>query len=662
LPLNAFYPFIVALLASAALTPLVMLMARRVGFIDRPRADRWSQREVAKLGGIAIVLATLLALLLFAPKTTEMYGLILGGALVFGLGLYDDIRPLRPAYKFLGQLLIACLQIAFGVKASVGGELALYSEPLQFLSIPLTVLWVVGISNAFNLLDNMDGLSAGVAMIAAAFLTALGVLQDDTVTIIVGLAVSGSCLGFLFYNFNPAKVFMGDCGSLFLGFLLASATLVGSWKDASHLSLVLLIPVLLLGVPIFDTTLVTILRKLHGRPASQGGKDHTSHRLVALGFSERKAVLFIYGVCILLGVSALAGFVLDRFVTATLSAFLVVSLLMLGIFLGDVKVYRELPLGPGDGKERPFFMNTLLLHKRRIVEIACDFALACIAYVSAYLLRFDGVISGENARLIEESLAWVALSKLFAFGVGGVYSGAWKYTSLEDGLKITRAVLFGEVLGIVVLLGLTRFTGYSRALFVVDALLFTLSALGIRFFWRFLRERVFAFPSQGKRVAVIARGGASVSILDAIYRDRSLGLKPVAVVDDDPQLIGRSLRGVPVVQESGQELKAAVQRYQIEELLIAPASLDSILFFKRLAEEVGLPLRAVPSLRSSLSSVSPALLSQLEAALYQDPPDVEAAKALLLELKRYAVLGLQELRPPANPAEPSLDKPNNPTH
>jgi UDP-GlcNAc:undecaprenyl-phosphate/decaprenyl-phosphate GlcNAc-1-phosphate transferase len=654
-------PFLVALLASVALTPLVMLVARRVGFIDRPRADRWSQREVAKLGGIAIVIATLLAMLLFAPKTTEVYGVILGGALVFGLGLYDDIRPLRPAYKFLGQILIACLQIAFGVKASVGGELALYSEPLQFLSIPLTVLWVVGISNAFNLLDNMDGLSAGVAMIAGAFLTALGVLQNDTVTIVVGMGVAGSCLGFLFYNFNPAKVFMGDCGSLFLGFVLASATLVGSWKDASHLSLVLLIPVLLLGVPIFDTTLVTILRKLHGRPASQGGKDHTSHRLVALGFSERKAVLFIYGVCILLGISALAGFVFDRFVTATLSAFLVVTLLMLGIFLGDVKVYRELPLGPGDGKERPVFLNTLLLHKRRVVEILCDFVLACIAYVSAYLLRFDGVISLENARLIEGSLAWVALSKLFAFGVGGVYSGAWKYAGLEDGLKIARAVLFGELLGIVVLLGLTRFAGYSRALFVVDALLFTLSALGIRFFWRFLRERVFAFPSQGKRVAVIARGGASVSILDAIYRDRSLGLRPVAVVDNDPQLAGRALRGVPVVSESGDKLKAAVQRYQIEELLIAPTSLDSILFFKSLAKEVGLPLRAVPNLRSSLSSVPPTLLLQLETALYQDPPDVEAAKALLLELKRYAVLGLQDLRPAGTSSE-TPTKPNTPAH
>jgi UDP-GlcNAc:undecaprenyl-phosphate GlcNAc-1-phosphate transferase len=654
---KTFLPFLIAFLAATFFTPIVIWLARRAGFIDKPRADRWSQREVAKLGGIGIVAATLLALFLFAPRTTEVFGVIVGGVLIFALGLYDDIRPLKPAHKLLGQLLIALVQVAFGVKASLGGELAVYSNALQFLSIPLTVLWVVGISNAFNLLDNMDGLCAGVALIAALFLSALGLLQGAPVTIVFGLCIAGACLGFLLYNFNPAKIFMGDCGSLFLGFVLASATLVGSWKDASQLSLVLLVPVLLLGVPIFDTTLVTILRKIHGRPASQGGKDHTSHRLVALGFSERSAVLLIYGFCFLLGVAALAGALFDRFVTAALAAFAVVILLALGSFLGDVKVYREVPLGPGDGKERPVLVNALLLHKRRIVEVLCDFVLACGAYVLAYLLRFDGVISAENSFLIGESLVWVAISKLFAFGIMGVYGGAWKYVSLEDGFAIVRATLFGELLGIVILLGLTRFVGYSRALFVVDALLFAALALGIRFLWRFLRERVFAFPTQGRRVAVIARNGASANILDAIQRDRSLGFKPVAIVDDDPQLAGRSLRGIPVVSESRQDLKDAVQRYQIEELLVSPASPDSILFFKRLGEEMGLPVRAVPSLRSSLLPVPPALFSQLEEALHQEPPNIEMARGLLLEIKRFSVLNVQE---PTEPAKiESTPKKNN---
>lgn len=656
-----FAPLFLAFGLAIASTPLVILLSKRLGFIDRPRADRWSQREVAKLGGIAIFLSTSAAFFWFAPKNTEVIGVLLGGALVFALGLYDDIRPLKPTHKFLGQILIACVQIAFGVKASVGGELASYSEALRFLGIPLTVFWVVGISNAFNLLDNMDGLSSGVALIAAAFLAALGVLQGDPITVIAGLSVAGACAGFLLFNFNPAKIFMGDCGSLYLGFVLASSTLIGSWKDASHLSLVLVVPVLLLGVPIFDTTLVTVLRKIHGRPASQGGRDHTSHRLVALGLSERRAVLFIYGVCALLGLSTLAGYLFDRFLTAAIAAFLVVGLLLLGIFLAEVKVYREVPLGPGDGKERPPIINTLLLHKRRIVEIICDFALACIAYVVAYLLRFEGVISEENGRLITESLPWIALAKLVAFGLGGVYSGAWKYVGLEDAWKIGRAVLFGELAGIVLLLGLNRFVGYSRALFVVDALLFTLFALGIRFFWRFLRERVFAFPSKGKRVAVVARGGAAASILDAIRRDRSLGLRPVAVIDDDPQLAGRALRGLPVVSDSSQDLKAAVSRYQIEELLVSPATLDSFLFFRRLGEEVGLPVRTVPSLRSSMVLVPPQIIAGLEEALSQEPPDVESAKALLAEMKLFSAL---EAPVPTNSSDVGQPAPktNNPTH
>src|SRR5262249_42051375 len=155
-------------------------------------------------------------------------------------------------------------------------------------------------------------------------------------------------------------------GSLTLGFLLASATLVGTWQDASSLSLVLAAPLLLLGVPIFDTTLVPILRRLHGRPASQGRRDHSSHRLVALRRSERKAVLVLYAICITLGATALGGYALNSFVAGVAAGLLVILLLVFGIFLGDVKVYREAPLGPGDGKDRIPILNTLLLHKRRL--------------------------------------------------------------------------------------------------------------------------------------------------------------------------------------------------------------------------------------------------------------------------------------------------------
>lgn len=628
-------PFWVALLGALVLTPIGIWVAKRLGFIDRPRADRWSQREVAKLGGVAIYLAFLAAALLFSPAAPVLPGVLLGSGLIFLLGLWDDIRPFKPAPKLLAQILIACLAVGLDVRASFGGELSPYSSLLPFLTLPLSVFWIVGITNAFNLLDNMDGLSAGVAFIASSFLTAFAFLEGDLLTATLAMSLAGATLGFLVYNFNPAKVFMGDAGALSLGFLLASVTLVGSWRDASNLSLVLLAPVLLLGVPIFDTTLVTVLRKLHGRPASQGGRDHSSHRLVALGLSERRAVLVLYAVCTSLGATALVGFWLGRFFAAVVAALVIVLLIVFGVLLGDVKVYRELPAGPEDGKERPLILNTLLLHKRRLVEILCDFLAAGAAYLVAYLLRFDGIISKENAQLIFDSLPIVMGAKMAAFLGLGVYRGAWKYSGLDEALQIVRATAAGEVAAVLLLVGISRFEGYSRALFVVDALVFALLTLGLRFVWRLLRERVFPFPTKGRRVAVVGKGGAAVSVIDAILRDRSLGLRPVAVVDDDPQLAGRKLRGVPVLGSQSGAMEDAVKRYQVEEILVAPASKDSFIALRKLGQSLGVPVRAVSSLKGEMFPVPAEVLARLDAALRADPPDLEAARAALDELRPH---------------------------
>jgi UDP-GlcNAc:undecaprenyl-phosphate GlcNAc-1-phosphate transferase len=641
---------LVALGAALVLTPVNIFLSKRFGLIDRPRADRWSQREVAKLGGVAIFAAFLLSALLFAPRTGALLGVLVGSGLIFLLGFWDDLRPLKPAQKLLGQILIACLAVGLGVRASFGGELAAYSSLLSFLGVPLSVFWIVGITNAFNLLDNMDGLSSGVAAIAASFVTTLAVIEGDLLTAALGMSVAGAALGFLVYNFNPAKVFMGDTGSLTLGFLLAAVTLVGSWRDASHLSLVLLAPVLLLGVPIFDTTLVTVLRKLHGRPASQGGRDHSSHRLVALGLSERRAVLVLYALCVSLGGVALVGAIFDRYTTAVVAAVAVLLLLIFGVFLGDVKVYREVPAGPGDGKERLALVNTLLLHKRRILEVFCDFLAAFVAYVLAYLLRFEGLISVDNARLILSSLPLVLAAKLVAFLGLGVYSGAWKYAGLDDAVRIVRAAIVGEVGAVLLLVGLSRFEGYSRALFVVDAALFSLMALGLRFLWRLLRERVFPFPTQGRRVAIVGKNGAAAGLLDAILRDRSLGLRPVALVDDDPQLAGRRLRGVPVLS-AGTLLPEEMKRYQVEEILASPVTRDSFVGLQRLGTSLGVPVRVVSSLRGSFAPVSPELLARLERALTANPPDVEAARACLDEMKQLGT-SAEALPSPADEAPP----------
>ena len=262
---------------------------------------------------------------------------------------------------------------------------------LGAVAIPLTILWVVGITNAFNLLDNMDGLSAGTAVIAAAFLFAFSVSVGNLGT---GGAVPGARRrrrsGFLIYNFNPARIFMGDSGSMYLGFTLSGITLLGTREMASDVFFVLLVPVAMMGLPIFDTTLVTIVRTLEGRPLSQGGRDHLSHRLVAVGLSERQSVLVLYVLAASFGSLGL--------VARSVGVWL--SLLLAGVYLVDRRPVRRVPgpgahLQPGPVRrsarqrcaDRPV-VNGMIMFKRELGEAALDFVLVCVAYLGAFVLHY----------------------------------------------------------------------------------------------------------------------------------------------------------------------------------------------------------------------------------------------------------------------------------
>jgi len=220
---------------------------------------------------------------------------LIGGFIIFTLGLLDDKFGTIPVVKFLVQLGVASALVSFGIRLRI--------LPTA-VAIPLTLVWIVMITNAFNLIDNMDGLSAGVAFIASMTIFLFSRMSGQATVPILALALAGACLGFLPYNFNPAVVFMGDCGSLFLGYILSVLAILGFWQKSSPIFPILTAPVLILGYAVFDTTLVTILRlKAGGRPWI-GGRDHSSHRLVMLGLSERKAVLLLYALGILSSVFA----------------------------------------------------------------------------------------------------------------------------------------------------------------------------------------------------------------------------------------------------------------------------------------------------------------------------------------------------------------------
>jgi len=294
---------VVALAGTLLATPLVRRLALRIGVVDQPSARKVHLHPIPLLGGVAIYLGFVLALVFFGGRyyVREIVAILVGASLVSVMGIWDDRWGLRPLVKLLGQVGAGVILVIAGVTVGI--------FPWAWLNWIVTILWVAGITNALNLLDNMDGLSGGVAAVASGFFLLLAALSGQYLVAALAAALLGACLGFLRYNFNPASIFMGDAGALFLGFMLAALGIklrfpTPTFPGNAHL-ITWMIPVLVLGVAVFDTTLVVISRLRRGlNPLTNPGKDHLSHRLVRLGLTHREAVLSIYVIAFGLGMAA----------------------------------------------------------------------------------------------------------------------------------------------------------------------------------------------------------------------------------------------------------------------------------------------------------------------------------------------------------------------
>ena len=285
---SLFPVFVLSLIIAALGTPVARRIAWSLGLVDEPAGHKKHAEPIALLGGLALYGAVIAGLVAFSHRREliELGGILAGATWISLWGLWDDRSGLRPSFKLLAQIAAAALLAASGVAV----QLAL-PGPLNFA---LTVFWIVGITNAFNLLDNMDGLAGGLAAIASAFFLLLAVLNGQILVGALAAAVLGSCLGFLLHNFNPARIFMGDSGSLFLGFVLAAVGIKLRFPEAREL-VTWMVPVLILALPILDTTLVVVSRLKRGlNPLTNPGRDHLSHRLRLAGMSTREAVLTLY--------------------------------------------------------------------------------------------------------------------------------------------------------------------------------------------------------------------------------------------------------------------------------------------------------------------------------------------------------------------------------
>ncbi len=291
--------FVIALLVTAFSTPLVKRLAFRIGAVDRPNARKVHGRVMPRLGGLAMYLGFVTALLVLWPGHPSAYVLLLGGGIILLVGMLDDKYQLHPVAKLCGQFVAALVPVIYGFQVNLL-NLPFDNDNvlLGWFSIPVTLIWVIGVSNAVNLIDGLDGLAAGVAAIATTSMMVMAIIMHNWPVVFLCSLLLGSTIGFLFYNFHPARIFMGDSGSLFLGYSLAVLSLLG-FKQVTFVSL--LIPIFILAVPISDTFFAIIRRVLNKRPVMQPDKSHLHHRLLEMGLTHRQTVLSIYGIAAFFG-------------------------------------------------------------------------------------------------------------------------------------------------------------------------------------------------------------------------------------------------------------------------------------------------------------------------------------------------------------------------
>lgn len=522
----------VAFVTTVLLTPLVGRLAVRLGVVAKPRLDRWAGRPVPMLGGLAIFAGVVAgALGGMSELSLPLAGLLLGGAFLLVIGAFDDRYAFRPQSKLIAQILGACIVVGFGVGFQV--------RPVEYFNALISILWIVAVINAVNLMDNMDGLAAGVALVGAAFLTyqLSNSLRPETAPLAAALA--GALGGFLVHNFPPARIFMGDAGSLSVGLLLAGLSLSTGLIAEKKLGAVSVVfgPALVLAVPLLDVLLVSITRFLRGQPVSQGGRDHSSHRLITLGLSERKALLVFYT---LAAAAGLVGTLLAREVSLLKGIVLVpLSWIPLGLFFAWLAKVRVAPQEEKLEGAMRLFVGWVF--KRRMAEVLMDLGLAFAVFCLAYGLRFDFQVDEVYRLQIASSAPWVLGLTIFSLNSFGVYGGMWEHYGIRDLFRIGQAVGTAVLLCVAVAVLLFRFEVYPRSVFPLYGALLFLALLAARSSFHFFE---LTLVDRGtRRTLIFGTGPPALSAYAHISAEQGKGA--VAGFIDDGKKLSK-LQGLPV--------------------------------------------------------------------------------------------------------------------
>ena len=568
--------FFLAFGSSILLTPIARHVAVKYHYMATPRKDRWHKKTTGLFGGVSIFVSMMAAWLIssfifyrFQSFVLPLLPVAIGGTVIFLLGLADDISEINPQYKLIGQVIVASVLVIFGFQFN-------WFES-KTANLLISIFWIVGITNAFNLLDNMDGLSAGIACISGIFLFLWLTMIPGGHTLtapvqLVLVAFIGSLLGFLFYNFNPASIFMGDAGSLFIGFVLACLTVIEHPSDVQAVPLfnqlsVIAIPCLILFIPILDTAFVSFMRKLFSRSVFQGGRDHSSHRMVAIGLSERKAVIVLYLFAIISGLLALSIYPLDMGICIVIITLYLILVLLFWIYLANVEVYSQPPglMETRTGTYLPVMMEAG--YGQTLFSILMDLVLITVAYYASYLLRFGGEI-GSNFDFFLKSLPIMFACQIFWLYRFGVYQRLWRGSRLGDLFVYVKGVTAGAVMAMIVLLFIYRFQSFSRAVFIIYWGVMLIFISFSRFFFRLMDEWVSRGNQHGKSALIYGAGVGGLMVVREIETNDNLGLSLVGFIDDDPRKKGKKIHGYPVLG-SGKQIKIIVDKYEIQAIVVS---------------------------------------------------------------------------------------------
>jgi UDP-GlcNAc:undecaprenyl-phosphate/decaprenyl-phosphate GlcNAc-1-phosphate transferase len=559
--------FALALVLSLLLISLVKVYAVKAGKVTQPRQDRWHRKPTPYLGGVALYLAFMLAvfsgkwlsgdLSLMDSTTHLLWSLLAGSSLMFAIGLWDDLKPLSPQVKLAGQISAAALLVAFG------GVIDFF--PWDFANLMLTFIWLVGITNAINLLDNMDGLAGGIALIATGFLAYFFWIGGNLPLLMMALTLIGCLLGFLVFNFPPARIFMGDSGSLFLGFTLAALAVVQRPR-ASDVFSVMAVPTLLLLLPIFDTLLVTVTRTLRGQSPLQGGADHISHRLVIFGLSERQTVLGLYAVGLFSGVTAAVLEVLDYDLSLVLIPFLLISLSLGTAYLSRLKVVSTISSSPTPITR---FIHDLA-YQRRIFEIFLDFLVIGLALYLAFWTYHGFQVEAHQMQVFLLSLPAVLPAAYLSFFTLGVYRGLWQYLGIKDLGRFFQASLLGVVLAG---LTLTIFQPNARlplVIFFLYGLFLFFGLAASRFSFRLLDQTHKQRQPQAEtqRVLIYGVNESGEMALRWILNHPEAGYLAIGILDEDPHTWQHDIHGVRVLGGS-QQIDEILAQHRVQGVILA---------------------------------------------------------------------------------------------